>query len=191
MLSELTVVIMTVYTGIESLPCATETNMSHVNYASIKKRKLAVSPGMERNRPGRGGCHGHSPHQKSTGQDPIRGFGSVASFADGTRCNLSACLCSKVHSCADIFLHPSALPHSPVVLEGPQCCPYGTDERVCLLVPELPFLTHLHYANYRQREPVSPSGYPKESVLDNLTFSETGKGAKRKCLQSSATLTCL
>lgn len=46
-------------------------------------------------------------------------------------------------------------------------------------------LTPLPYANGRHEEPVSPSGYPEESLLDNLTFLwETEKGATRKHLQS-------
>lgn len=49
-------------------------------------------------------------------------------------------------------------------------------------------LTLLPYANGRHTEPVSPSGYPKESFLDTLTpLSETAKGAMRKHLQSPHT----
>lgn len=49
-------------------------------------------------------------------------------------------------------------------------------------------LTPLPYANGRHTEPVSPCGYPKESLLDTLTFlSEIAKGAMRKHLQSSHT----
>ena len=128
----------------------------------------------------------HTTHQLNKTQPEMR-----SSWQNSPKEPIAVWVAASTHlptlTCA-----PQPHPHSLEEPEGPWWRPYGSDEEVAGYFQNCHCLTLLPYANGRPAEPVSPSGSPKESLLDNLTFLlETVKGAMRKRLQSPPTPTCL
>ena len=125
-------------------------------------------------------CLEYTTHHKSTEQDPTRDEVSVAPFCKGIQCSLSACLHFKVHSSTDICLHSSAPSHPLEVPEGPRCCPYGTNEEVCLLVPELPLSHSVTLCKWQACRACfsiwipkgKPSGHPDLPLRDSKRSNE-------------------
>lgn len=125
-------------------------------------------------------CHEYSVYQKSTEQDPTRDEVSMASFCKGIQCSLSMYLHFKVHSSTDICLGSSAPSHSLEVPEGRRSCPYGTDEEVCLLVPELPLSHSVTLCKWQARRACfsiwipkgKPSGHPELPLRDRERSNE-------------------
>lgn len=119
---------------------------------------------------------GHPPCHKPTKQDPPRDEVFMTSFSKGTQHSPSAWLHFKVpspfvytpqpHPILSRCLKDLGTIHMALMRTSAQ----GMQNCHCLL----------HYLTQMEGpEPVSPSGYPKESLLGNLTFlSETERSTE-------------